>query len=395
MKAKDSVKNYDSKIREYTNYSYRQSKNACKNFSSRPAGSENEKNLQEHLTKELEACANSVTKEEFTFAKTNSFTDNILNLVFLTVAVIFCVLDTIGAFGDKAFGIIIAVVAVLLGAINIFSGISANTLSSLIAKKETGNNILAVRNADKEAKKRLVLVANSDSIPEQKFRTAPFTIVSAIGFVITIAVLFLNAYNGLISDAGNVKYASLALLVFIPAAIIPLFADKKTYSDGASKNLSGCFSSIAVLKYLKDNSIEMENTEICVLILSAHEYSCAGAKAYFSAHSSHTDDMPTVFIGIDSIAGEEANLAPIGNGNEALTFIKEGAEDAGIALSASPIQGKYETDLSKFKGKDALTLTSLGADYEKTADTHEDMRVKTIESALKTVVSGLFIYDEK
>ena len=54
MKARDSVKNYDSKIREYVNYSYRQSKNACKNYTSRPAGSENEKELQKHLVSELE-----------------------------------------------------------------------------------------------------------------------------------------------------------------------------------------------------------------------------------------------------------------------------------------------------------------------------------------------------
>ncbi len=395
MKAKDSVKNYDSKIREYTNYSYRQAKNACKNFGPREAGSESEKKIAEHLKNELEVCANEVKTEEFTFAKTSSFSDNLFNLVFLLLATVLTVLDSLGV-GENSVLLIIAAVFVMLGIINIFSGIVNKTLSSLISKKATSTNVYAIRSADKEAKKRLVLVSNMDSMPLKKFKTSVFTIISAVGFVLPLAVLFLNATNGFFTNSNTLKYIPLALLIFIPLAVIPLFADKKAYSEGAGKNLSGAFSSIAVLKYLKDNSIEMENTEICVLICGANEYSLAGADNFYKKHSADFNDIETVFVNLDSTAGYEKNLGiSYSLGGDAQEFIKDGALDAEITLNDSPVKGKYLPAAAKLKSFDACTLSSLGADYENAPDTHEDMKVKTIESALKTVVSGLFIYDEK
>ena len=73
------------------------------------------------------------------------------------------------------------------------------------------------------------------------------------------------------------------------------------------------------------------------------------------------------------------------------------ALDAGIEIENSLLQGKYLPDslMLSASGIDSCTITSLPENYVKEPDTHEDMKVKTIESALKTVVSGLFIYDEK
>ncbi len=396
MKAKDSVKNYDSKIREYTNYSYRQSKNACKNFGPREAGSESEKKIAEHFANELAICSNEVKTEEFTFRKTSSVSDNLFNLIFLFAAIVLTALDSLSVSGDSSVLLIIAAVFVMLGTVNIFSGTINKALSALISPKTTSSNIYAVRNADKEAKKRLVLVSNMDSMPLKKFKTSVFTIISAVGFVLPLAVLFSNATNGIFTASNTLKYIPLVLLIFIPFAVIPLFANKKAYSEGANKNLSGAFSSIAVLKYLKDNSIEMENTEICVLICGANEYLLAGADAFYKKHSADFADIETVFVNLDSTAGYEKDLGiAYSLGGDSQEFIKDGALDAGIELNDSPIKGKYLPAIAKFKGFDACTLSSLGADYEKIPDTHEDMKVKTIESALKTVVSGLFIYDEK
>ena len=395
MKAKDSVKNYDSKIREYTNYSYRQSKNACKNYGPRPAGSESEKDLKKHLVSELEACATEVKTESFKFAKATSFSENIFTLVFFTLAALLVILECFSVFPNDTFPAVSVAGLVIFGVANIFTGYT----SKIFAVKSESENIFAVRKADGEAKKRLILLANTDSMTKQKFNTFPFAIVSVIGFVLAIAFMFLNTVFELFAKYPNLKFVSLSLIVFIPFAAISLFADSKESSDGASKNLSGSFASIAVLKYLKDNNIEMASTEICVLITSAHECDSAGAKAFMTAHSSDFSDLPTICIGIDSIAFDEKNLGVIKSKNTdaSLTFIKEGAEDAGIEVGNSLLQGKYLPDslMLSAAGIDSCTITSLPESYVKEPDTHEDMKVKTIESALKTVVSGLFIYDEK
>lgn len=395
MKARDSVKNYDSKIREYVNYSYRQSKNACKNYGARPAGSDSEKELQKHLVSELETCADSVKTEEFKFSKTTSFSENIFTLVFFVLAAALVILECFGIFPNDTFPAISVAGLVIFGVANIFTGFT----SKIFAKKADALNIFAVRNADAKAKKRLILLANSDSAPKRKFNTFPFAIITVIGFLLTIIVMFLNAYLDIFSEIPNLKYASLALIVFVPFAVIPLFSDSKDCSEGASKNLSGSFASIAVLKYLKDNNIEMPCAEICVLITSAHEYDSAGAKAFANNHSSDFSNIPTTCICLDSIAGDEKNLGIIKakDSQSAVDFINEGAADAGIEVGESALQGKYSPDsaIISSMGIDACALTSLGADYEKSPDTFEDMKVKTIESSLKTIVSGAFLYEEK
>lgn len=394
MKANESVKNYDSKIREYTNYSYRQSKNTCKNFSSRGAGSENEKEVLKHFKNELEVCADSVDVQDFSFKKTTSFTDGLFNLIFIVIATVLTSLSAMDI-GSSVVSVI-AVIAALLGAVNILSNAVNIKFSSLFAKTESSQNVYAVRKADKEAKKRVVFVANSDSLPLKKFKTSVFAVISVVGFVLSIVVLCLNETLHLFESSDSMKYIPLALLIFIPLAIVPLFADSNNYSQGASKNLSGAFSSIAVLKYLKDNSIEMSNTEICVLILGANEYSHSGAAEFYKTHSSDFSDIKTVFINIDSTAFDEENLGFIpSKGEESVKFIENGAKDAGIEISVSEIAGKYIPAVNEFKNSDVCTITSLPKNYENAPDTHEDMKVKTIESALKTVVSGLFIYDEE
>lgn len=395
MKARDSVKNYDSKIREYVNYSYRQSKNACKNFGSRPAGGENEKELQKHLVSELETCANEVKTESFTFAKTTSFSENIFTIIFLALAVLFVILESFGIFPNDTIPAVATAVLVIAGVANIFTGYT----NKIFAKKTESSNIFAVRKADKEAAKRLILLANSDSAPKYKFSTFPFGIISTIGFSLAIVVMFLNAALDIFTTIPGLKFASLALILFLPLAIIPLFADSNEASQGASKNLSGAFSSIAVLKYLKDNSIEMPSLEICVLITSAKEYASAGAKAFAGSHSSEFSDIPTICVNLDSVACEENDLGIISTktSDKSVALIKDGSADTEKETAVSVLQGKYKTDAAIIAsmGIDSCTLTSLGSDYMKKSDDFEDMKVRTIETALKTVVSGAFLYEEQ
>ena len=395
MKARDSVKNYDSKIREYVNYSYRQSKNACKNYGSRPAGLDNEKELQKHLVSELETCADTVETEGFSFTKTTALSENLFTAIFLVLAVALVILGFFGIFPNDTIPAIGVAALVILGVANIFTGYTRN----ILAKKAESENIFAVRKADKEATKRLILLANSDSAPKSKLNTLPFVIIATIGFVLSIVMMFLNSALDIFTEIPALRFISLGLLVFIPFAIIPVFADSKDFSEGASKNLSGSFASIAVLKYLKDNGIKMPSLEICVLITSAHEYSCAGAKAFAKAHSSDFSNVETVCICLDSIAGAEENLGIIKGKTfeKAVKLITDGADDNESKISDSVLQGKYISDATAISsmGIDSCTLTSLGSDYAKTPDTFEDMKVKTIETALKTLVSGVFLYEEK
>ena len=143
----------------------------------------------------------------------------------------------------------------------------------------------------------------------------------------------------------------------------------------------------------------MPSLEICILITSAKEYASAGAKAFTNSHSSEFNDIPTICVNLDSVACEENDLGIISTktSDKSVALIKDGSADTEKESAISVLQGKYKTDAAVITsmGIDSCTLTSLGSDYMKKPDTFEDMKVKTIETALKTVVSGTFLYEEQ
>ena len=55
--------------------------------------------------------------------------------------------------------------------------------------------------------------------------------------------------------------------------------NKNRIVDGANDNLSGCYMGIAILKALKDNGIELENTEVGVILTGSEEAGLRGAKS--------------------------------------------------------------------------------------------------------------------
>ena len=66
MKASESVKNYQSERRMYTNYAARAIKKVCKEIGPRFAGSEEEKKGIEFMQEELKTCCDDVKTDSFT-----------------------------------------------------------------------------------------------------------------------------------------------------------------------------------------------------------------------------------------------------------------------------------------------------------------------------------------
>ena len=63
------------------------------------------------------------------------------------------------------------------------------------------------------------------------------------------------------------KPLGLIALIFFPFWFGLYFMwNRNKIVDGANDNLSGCYIGNAILKYLKDEGIELENTEIGVVL---------------------------------------------------------------------------------------------------------------------------------
>lgn len=60
-----------------------------------------------------------------------------------------------------------------------------------------------------------------------------------------------------------------------------------------------------MLKYLKDNDISFENTEVIAIAAGSEESGLRGSKAYMKAHKDELKDVPTVFIGLETFRDYE------------------------------------------------------------------------------------------
>jgi hypothetical protein len=186
-------------------------------------------------------------------------------------------------------------------------------------KEKTGHNVTAVKKPTGEVKRRIVFNGHPDAAWEWPVNYAlggvgfeGHAIICAIGavFFIVVSILYLVNFGmkGLLlnpetsyASAWFVKAAFWGLL-FVPFEFGLYFMwNEHRIVDGANDNLTGCYMGIAVLKYLKDEGIELENTELAVVLTGSEEAGLRGSKAWSEAHKDDWHDVPTFFISYDTI----------------------------------------------------------------------------------------------
>lgn len=131
-------------------------------------------------------------------------------------------------------------------------------------------------------------------------------VICAIGAVFYLVLSIMacaqgRAFGTVGSVEGLTKIALWGLL-FVPFLVgLYWMWNKNRVVDGANDNLSGCYMGIAILKALKDEGIEFENTELGVVLTGSEEAGLRGAKAWCEAHQGEFDDVPTFIISYDTI----------------------------------------------------------------------------------------------
>lgn len=191
--------------------------------------------------------------------------------------------------------------------------------------EKTGHNVTAVKKCKGEVKARIFFNGHPDAAwnwpVNNKFGGAVYEghiLVSVIGALIAFA---LNISAAVILGAKGVFFfdklaladyiavygaplfwAGIAVLAFAPFLIgmYRMWEPNRTV-DGANDNLTGCYMGIAVLKAMKEQGIELEHTEVGVILSGSEEAGLRGAKAWCEAHKGEFDDVPTWIYSYDTI----------------------------------------------------------------------------------------------
>lgn len=416
MKSNESIQNFDVKVREYTNYSIKSIKNVCKSFGPRPVGSDAEKQAQEYMQADLQKWCDDVKREEYKCSDKAFMSWVIIGAILLIINVAFFTL------GWNLLGLIFSALTLffVLGEFIFYKPV----LDCFFPKKTSGN-VYGVRKASGEAKKRIIFAGHTDSAFEWTYTykggrpvvaliiaTAVISILLGLGANIYGMIHFDGAFGSVVWGAqGNIALRILAVLMYltVPVLVMALrFCNYKLPVVGANDDLTGCFISCAVAKFLSDNDIRFENTEVGVLCSGGEEAGLRGTKAFAKANKAMLNDgVETVFVALDTIREpefikiyEKDMTGMVKNDRRVAELIQSAAKNVGVDVPIGTIElGATDAAAMSQAGVPASALTAMDPSparyYHTRLDTADNLSPQAIELGVKIALETAFLYDEK
>ena len=409
MKAQDSVKNYPSALREMTNFSVRGIKKICKDVGPRPAGSEQEHEAQKLMAAELDGACDKVEIEPFD-VHPGAFLGWILTDGIMMIAAI-----VLFFFGMSAIALALCALSLIFAIVEFL--LYKKLLDPFFPKK-TSHNVVAVRKPKGEVKRRIIFSGHADSANEWRFTyyggsklLVPIIGLSFVGILLGLvlgiwAVAAGHAFSA--ADSGALNVMRYVFLAWIPILFTALFFEnKKRPVMGANDDLTGCFISMAVVKYMQQHDIRFENTEVWVVLTGSEEAGLRGAKAFCKAHKNELSDVETVFVGLDTIRDYDFAAVysrdltgTVKNDAGACALVKEAAKQPGLALPyKSVFFGATDAAAVTQAGMKAVSVSAMDPApakyYHTRLDTADNLDIKTVEAVLGVALETAFLFDEK
>lgn len=410
MNAKESVQNYPSRLREYANFSVRGTKKLCKAVGPRESGSEAEMKAQEEFRREIDTCCDSSVMEDYTLHPHALLGWISLDSVLLIISAV------LYFFGFCVVSLVLTTLSFLFV---IFEFILYRRFTDFMYGKKTSHNVYGVRKAAGKTERRIVFCGHADSAYEftyiyhggKKALTA-IVVLTILGFIAYFIGTIAAVANGYVFNTP-VEGTFLTVMRWVMLAWTPLFIvtfffiNFKRVVPGANDNMSGCFASIAVAKFMQDNDIRFENTEVGVLITGGEEAGLRGATAFMKAHEKELSDVDTVFIAIDTL--RDFDFMAI-NEKDLHGLIKTDPRACKLVKKASDIAG-YEAAFGSISlgATDALAFVRAGFPsvsfsamdptparyYHTRLDTEDNMDIKAVEAGVNIALETAFLFDEQ
>ena len=410
MNFRELVKDAAEQIKNCGDFAKEGITHICSEFGPRECGSEAEKKAQEYMADMLKGFADDVTRENFE-ANPRAF------MAFVPIAGGLLLGSTaanlIGAFKkNKAAAVSVPLLGAALGSVIGEFALYKQPLDPLFKKAESGN-VVAVRKATGETKRRIIISGHTDSAPEwtYTYKLGSKGVVSVAGYGVAGLVYDIVSTAVSLGSKNDKLKKKLALgqLAFVPGfAALFAFTNSKKFVDGASDDLSGCYVANSVMKFLAENDIRFENTEVVALLAGGEECGLRGTKAYFKAHPELLNDgVETIFVGFDTVRDAEYMMIYEKDLNglvkldkKACALMKDAAAKCGedVPLGAIPL-GSTDAAAAAQAGIKAASFVAMDPAparyYHTRLDTADNLCPETIAKGVEIALQTLFDFDEK
>ncbi|MBO7318564.1 MAG: M20/M25/M40 family metallo-hydrolase [Clostridia bacterium] len=379
----------------------------CEKFEKRAPGSKGEHQACEYAAKQMkEYGCDRVYVDEF---KENP--DSFYGWIYFTITC--CFLALASYFFIPALSIVFIALGLVLCVLQF--GLYKKTVDKVF-KEETGHNVAGFKKPTGEVKRRIIFNGHPDATWEWPFKY----MFTYLGFDIHMMICFVGAFYTLgiaiaklagafDSNPDLAKTLGLVALVFAPFWFGLYFMwNKKRVVDGANDNLTGCYMGLAILKFLKDEGIELENTEIGVVLTGSEEAGLRGAKAWCEAHAKEFDDVPTFVYSYDTITQSEQLMVNYRDLNSTVKVDKdvsdlfyEACQDLGIPGKKGfvpPLGGATDSAAFAQAGMRATGITALNHAlpdfYHTRLDTPEALNKDCLAKCFAASVKVLEKFDD-
>lgn len=289
--------------KKYADYIVKEITYICKNLGKRDPGSEGEKQACEYMAKVLkEDCgADRVSIESFE-EHPGSFYG------WITIDIILCMIAIGLMFVAPLISALLLILAVITMVLQF--GLYKKFIDFLF-KKKTGHNVTAIKSCKGEVKRRILFNGHADAAWEwpvnYMFGGVGFDIhiflgIGSLLYYLVLAIIAVCSGKLFMGVDGTLQKCALWGLICVPFVLL-LFGmvNYKRVVDGANDNLTGCYMGIALMKALQDEGIELEDTEIGVIICGSEEAGLRGSLAWCEAHKGEFQDVPTFIYSYDTI----------------------------------------------------------------------------------------------
>ena len=416
MKSFESIPNFEIKVREYTNYAIKSIKNVCKSFGPRPVGSDAEKQAQEYMQADLEKWCDSVKREEFKCSDKAFMAWVPIGAILLILNVLFYTL------GLNVIGLALSALALffVLGEFIFYKPVL-----DIFFKKKTSGNVYGVRKASGETKKRIIVSGHTDSAFEWTYTykggrpavvliigVAVVSILLGLGANIYAMIHFDGAFGSVVwGQEGNLALKIIAVIMYLTVPVLGAaigFCNYKNPVVGANDDLTGCFVSCAVAKFLSDHDIRFENTEVAVLCAGGEEAGLRGSKAFAKANKDmFNDGVETIFVSFDTIRDiefikiyEKDMTGMVKNDRRVAELLQAAAKNVGVDVPIGVIElGATDAAAMSQAGVPASALTAMDPTparyYHTRLDTADNLAAPAIDLGVKVALETVFLYDEK
>ncbi len=286
--------------------------------------------------------------------------------------------------------------------------------------EKTGHNMTAIKKPTGTVERRILFNGHCDAVWEWPVNYAlggvgfeGHAVISAIGTVYYIvlyiwAMVKYGAFTRVPSSDLIFKMALWGLL-FAPFWIGMYFMwNRHRIVDGANDNLSGCYMGLAVLKYLKENDIDLEHTEVGVIITGSEEAGLRGAKAWSEKHKGEFDDVPTFIYSFDTIYDPKYLMVnyrdlngTVKTDKDANDLFYESAQELGFNCKKGwvpPLGGATDTAAFTQAGFRSGGITGLNHKlenyYHTRRDTYDNMNKQGLAECYAITVRTLEKFDD-